>query len=118
MKVALLAGGLAVALLAGCAHRYDDSYADRNEHRYVAPTHYTYVAPATTTETRVVAIEKVGTDGKVIGVEPRVVTNTDGYRVTVRGNDGIDRTYIMSSLGDIRVGDRVRFNDGRLYPIG
>src|ERR1700746_3208750 len=100
MKLTLLAGGVLIALVAGCAHRYDDSYSDRTEHRYVAPTNYTYVAPA---ETRVVTIERIGADGKVVEIQPRVV-NTDGYRVTVRGADGVDRTYIMSSLGDIRVG--------------
>ena len=114
MKVTLLAGGVLVALLAGCAH--DDTYRDAAErHRYVAPASTTYVVPSSAPS--VVAIERVGADGKVVAIQPRVV-NPDGYRVTVRGADGVDRTYIMQSLGDIRVGDRVRVDAGHIYPVG
>lgn len=113
MKVALLAGGLIAALLAGCAH-HDDALSEEHHHYYVAPTKYTYIAPA---DARVVGVERIGSDGKIVAIEPRVV-NTDGYRVTVRGADGVDRTYIMSSLGDIRVGDRVRIDAGHIYPLG
>jgi outer membrane lipoprotein SlyB len=40
------------------------------------------------------------------------------YRVTVRGTNGNHETYVMESLGTLRVGDRVRIDNGRIYPIG
>ena len=40
------------------------------------------------------------------------------YRVTVRGPNGYSESYVMESLGTIRVGDRVRIDNGRIYPIG
>lgn len=40
------------------------------------------------------------------------------YRVTVRNPAGYHETYVMESLGSLRVGDRVRVDNGRIYPIG
>jgi outer membrane lipoprotein SlyB len=42
----------------------------------------------------------------------------DAYRVTVRGPNGNYETYVMESLGPLRVGDRVRVANGTIYPIG
>ena len=42
----------------------------------------------------------------------------DLFRVTVRGPNGTHETYVMETLGTLRVGDRVRLANGRIYPIG
>ncbi len=42
----------------------------------------------------------------------------DLYRVTVRNPSGHADTYVTESLGSLRVGDRVRIDGGRIYPIG
>ena len=36
----------------------------------------------------------------------------------VRGPNGNHETYVMESLGALRVGDRVRVGNGTIYPIG
>jgi outer membrane lipoprotein SlyB len=42
----------------------------------------------------------------------------DLYRVTVRNSNGYAETYVMESVGSLRVGDRVRVDGGRIYPVG
>lgn len=58
--------------------------------------------------------------GAVIG--NRIARNRDGttytgpaYRVTVQGDGGSYNTYEVSSTGDLRVGDRVRVDNGVIY---
>jgi len=41
----------------------------------------------------------------------------DLFRVTVRNSNGYAETYVMESVGSLRVGDRVRIDGGRIYPI-
>jgi outer membrane lipoprotein SlyB len=38
----------------------------------------------------------------------------DSYRVTVRLDGGDSRSHEQASIGDMRVGDSVRLEDGRL----
>ena len=42
----------------------------------------------------------------------------DLYRVTVRNPGGYAETYVTESVGSLRVGDRVRIDGGRIFPIG
>ncbi len=42
-------------------------------------------------------------------------TTIPGYRVTVQTDQGTMRTYEVSSTGDLRVGDRVRVDNGVIY---
>ena len=58
--------------------------------------------------------------GAVIG--NRIAKNRDGstytgpaYRVTVQGDNGAWNTYEVSATGDLRVGDRVRVENGVIY---
>lgn len=58
--------------------------------------------------------------GAVIG--NRIAKNQDGttytgpaYRVTVQADNGAWRTYEVSGTGDLRVGDRVRVENGVIY---
>lgn len=58
--------------------------------------------------------------GAVVG--NRIAKNSDGttytgpaYRVTVQTDRGQWRTYEVSSPGDLRVGDRVRIDNGVIY---
>ena len=58
--------------------------------------------------------------GAVIG--NRIAKNNDGttytgpaYRVTVQVDNGAWRTYEVSGTGDLRVGDRVRVENGVIY---
>lgn len=43
------------------------------------------------------------------------VTTGAGYRVTVQTDNGVWRTYEVSSTGDLRIGDRVRVDGGVIY---
>ena len=42
-------------------------------------------------------------------------TTMPGYRVTVQTDQGMMRTYEVTSTGDLRVGDRVRVDNGVIY---
>ena len=39
----------------------------------------------------------------------------DFYRISVQADNGIVRSYDLSSSGELRVGDRVRIDNGQLY---
>ena len=58
--------------------------------------------------------------GAIVGneIEKDRRAERDMYRVTVRNRNGNQETYMMESLGGLRVGDRVRLDGGRIYPIG
>lgn len=53
--------------------------------------------------------------GAVAGHHLEKRRNDEEYRVTVETRDGRIATFSQGSLGDLRVGDRVRIADGRLY---
>lgn len=55
--------------------------------------------------------------GGVIGneIEKRRSSGTQVYRVDVRFDDGTSGTYDFQDLNGLRVGDRVRWQDGQLY---
>ena len=38
-----------------------------------------------------------------------------GYRITMRTDNGITRTYEVPATGDLKVGDRVRVDNGVIY---
>ena len=49
-------------------------------------------------------------------IEKNAQTATrDAYRVSVQVDNGTNRAYDMASAGDLRVGDRVRIENGQLY---
>jgi len=41
----------------------------------------------------------------------------ESYRVSVQLDNGAQRTYDMTSYGDLRIGDRVRVENGQVYRI-
>ena len=41
----------------------------------------------------------------------------DAYRVSVQTDNGVVRAYDLSSAGDMRVGDRVRIENGQLFRL-
>ena len=38
-----------------------------------------------------------------------------GYRITMQSDAGVMRTYEVPATGDLRVGDRVRVDNGVIY---
>lgn len=60
--------------------------------------------------------------GAVAGnaIEKSRAANTsagESYRVSVQMDNGLMRAYDMSSYGDLRIGDRVRIENGQLYRV-
>jgi outer membrane lipoprotein SlyB len=51
----------------------------------------------------------------ILGGPPATVTTAASYRITMLTDTGIYRTYDVPSAGDIRVGDRVRVENGVIY---
>ena len=45
------------------------------------------------------------------------VSAGESYRVSVQVDNGPMRTYDMTSYGDLRIGDRVRIENGQLYRV-
>ena len=43
------------------------------------------------------------------------VTTQAGYRITMQSDQGVMRTYEVPATGDLRVGDRVRVDNGVIY---
>ena len=43
------------------------------------------------------------------------VTTAPGYRITMQSDQGVVRTYEVPATGDLRVGDRVRVDNGVIY---
>ena len=58
-----------------------------------------------------------GAAGAAIGsqVAKPATTGSSVYRVTIRTDDGVHRTYDVPATGDLRVGDRVRVESGVIY---
>jgi len=58
-----------------------------------------------------------GAAGAAIGsqVAKPATTGSSVYRVTIRTDDGVHRTYDVPATGDLRVGDRVRVENGVIF---
>jgi outer membrane lipoprotein SlyB len=58
-----------------------------------------------------------GAAGAAIGsqVAKPATTGSSVYRVTIRTDNGVHRTYDVPATGDLRVGDRVRVENGVIY---
>jgi outer membrane lipoprotein SlyB len=58
-----------------------------------------------------------GAAGAAIGsqVAKPATTGSSVYRVTIRTDNGVHRTYDVPATGDLRVGDRVRVESGVIY---
>lgn len=53
--------------------------------------------------------------GNQIARNQQGVTTAPGYRITMQSDQGIVRTYEVPATGDLRVGDRVRVDNGVIY---
>lgn len=53
--------------------------------------------------------------GNQIARNSQGVTTQAGYRITMQSDQGVIRTYEVPATGDLRVGDRVRVDNGVIY---
>jgi len=53
--------------------------------------------------------------GNQIARNQQGVTTAPGYRITMQSDQGVVRTYEVPATGDLRVGDRVRVDNGVIY---
>ena len=53
--------------------------------------------------------------GNQISRNSQGVTTQAGYRITMQSDQGVVRTYEVPATGDLRVGDRVRVDNGVIY---
>jgi outer membrane lipoprotein SlyB len=53
--------------------------------------------------------------GNSIARNQQGVTTAPGYRITMQSDQGQIRTYEVPATGDLRVGDRVRVDNGVIY---
>jgi outer membrane lipoprotein SlyB len=53
--------------------------------------------------------------GNQIARNSQGVTTQAGYRITMQTDQGLVRTYEVPATGDLRVGDRVRVDNGVIY---
>jgi outer membrane lipoprotein SlyB len=53
--------------------------------------------------------------GNNIARNQQGVTTAPGYRITMQSDNGVVRTYEVPATGDLRVGDRVRVDNGVIY---
>jgi outer membrane lipoprotein SlyB len=53
--------------------------------------------------------------GNQIARNHQGVTTAPGYRITMQTDNGLVRTYEVPATGDLRVGDRVRVDNGVIY---
>lgn len=53
--------------------------------------------------------------GNQVARNAQGVTTTPGYRITMQSDQGVIRTYEVPATGDLRVGDRVRVENGVIY---
>ena len=53
--------------------------------------------------------------GNSIARNQQGVTTAPGYRITMQSDQGVVRTYEVPATGDLRVGDRVRVENGVIY---
>ena len=115
-KLRMVLSGAALALLAaGCGSDpyYSDPYYASSSHSYYPyyRDRLVYERHVERVHGRVTAIEVMRSDGWT-------TRSGDLYRVVVRDPQGAYQTYVMESLGSLRVGDLVRVDSGRIYPVG
>ncbi len=124
MKLQLLAGGVLATLLAACGSDpvyYGDSY---SPYTYYRSDYYgdrsAYNRYPVYYDDRVASIEVLNGApiGGIVAGDVVVPPRAPLYRVTLRNANGTYETYVMESLGTLRVGDRVRVSNGTIYPIG
>ena len=53
--------------------------------------------------------------GNQVARNAQGVTTAPGYRITMQSDQGVIRTYEVPATGDLRVGDRVRVDNGVIY---
>lgn len=53
--------------------------------------------------------------GNQIARNQQGITTAPGYRITMQTDQGVVRTYEVPATGDLRVGDRVRVDNGVIY---
>lgn len=53
--------------------------------------------------------------GNQIARNSQGATTAPGYRITMQTDQGVIRTYEVPATGDLRVGDRVRVDNGVIY---
>lgn len=53
--------------------------------------------------------------GSHLGRNSAGATTQAGYRITMQSDQGYTRTFEVPATGDLRVGDRVRFENGVIY---
>lgn len=53
--------------------------------------------------------------GDQIGRNAQGATTSAGYRITIQTDQGVMRVYEVPATGDLRVGDRVRVDNGVIY---
>jgi outer membrane lipoprotein SlyB len=53
--------------------------------------------------------------GSQVARNQQGVTTQAGYRITMQTDQGLIRTYEVPATGDLRVGDRVRVDNGVIY---
>lgn len=53
--------------------------------------------------------------GNQIARNQQGVTTAPGYRITMQSDQGVIRTFEVPATGDLRVGDRVRVDNGVIY---
>ena len=59
-----------------------------------------------------------GAAGAAVGSQvgkPSTATTSPIYRVSIQTDQGVMRVYDVPSTGDLRVGDRVRVENGVIY---
>ena len=115
-KLRMVLSGAALALLAaGCGSDpyYSDPY-------YVSssPSYYPYYRDRHVYERRIEHVSGRVTAIEVMRSDGWTTRSGDLYRVVVRDPQGAVQTYVMESLGSLRVGDLVRVDNGRIYPVG
>jgi outer membrane lipoprotein SlyB len=55
------------------------------------------------------------TVGNQIARNQQGATTAPGYRITMQSDQGVMRTYEVPATGDLRIGDRVRIDNGVIY---
>src|SRR5450830_1905382 len=116
--ISLLAVGLSmIALLNGCAGGPDYQSPPGGPN---APPSYSNSNTGVIEEIEVSHQQSSGVGGAVVGgvVGNQVQKNHGGrevYNVRVRMNDGSVQSFAQDSTDNLRVGDRVRLDGGRVY---
>jgi outer membrane lipoprotein SlyB len=53
--------------------------------------------------------------GNQVARNQQGTTTAPGYRITMQSDQGVIRTFEVPATGDLRVGDRVRVDNGVIY---